>query len=74
VLFTVDVRDQKQQIVVRHAERLPAVFAAFDPILLGQGEWICEGAHGKFEADAMLPQIAFRLRSVPFKAQTATPM
>ena len=61
--------DEKQQHAVNQANRLPAIFAAFDPILLAEGERIKERTRRRLERDTMFSPIGLRLRGIPFETK-----
>jgi|SRR5580700_1729256 hypothetical protein len=65
---------EQQQCAVNHSDRLPAKFAAFNPILLYQSVRVFENVTCDLEADPMLSLVGPILGNVPFEPYHAMPL
>ena len=55
-------------MVIHDAQGLPAMLPVLDAILLDHCKRVGKDASCNLKTDAVLPEIAFRLRRVPFKS------
>jgi len=63
------VRDHEDEVGARAADRLPTLLAALNAILEHERERIVEDSCRVIKTDAMLGEIASRLRSVPLERE-----
>jgi hypothetical protein len=63
------VRNEQQEHIAGHAQRLPPLLATFDPVLINDVERVRKSALGDLECDTVLTQIRCRFRWIPFENQ-----
>jgi hypothetical protein len=61
--------NEQQDDSFNEAQGLPAVLAAFDPVLLDKSEGVLENMNGIFKTDTVLVFVAYRLGFVPLELE-----